>query len=790
MARMFQLSLSCLAICLAAGIPISSPHAQEPASVPIGEPFQVNTYTTDLQREPSIASGDEGDFVIVWTSRGSGGTDTNGYSVQGQRFSSDGTKIGAQFQVNTYTTSYQFRADVATDEAGDFVVVWQSAGSSTGDTSGASILGQRFASDGSPVASEFQVNDITTDNQRYPQIAMDPEGEFIVVWQDGPSNSEEIQGRRFQSDGNPLGSQFLVNSYTTGSQREPDVALAPDGSFQIVWRSDGSVGNDSSSSSIQGRRFASDGTPAGNQIQVNSVTSGVQTGASVDGDGSGEFIVVWQSQSTNGDDSTMPSVQGRRLAVDGSTQGPQFQVNQSTDQEENVPEVEVDDETGRFVVTWGAYQGALQEFRIGQFQSDGTRLGEEFMIPANTTFNPNSSTVFQRGGGFVVTWSDNVNSGGDSYLGVRGQRFGSAFIGDFVFLDQDFDGIQDPAEPGVAGVPVHLYSASGDLLESTETDLEGLYSFRQAVTEPTEYYLEFESPLRYSFTLTDAGNDDTVDSDADPLFGQTEDFEILDSGDVRDDLDAGLANGLGDRVWEDTNGNGIQDGSEPGFSGVTVELYDGGDSLISSTQTDSAGLYSFADLDPGTYYLQFVAPLDYAFVARHQGNDTSADSDADQALGTTSPLLFTNGTVRTDLDAGLEPAVIGNFVWLDDNADGRQQPYERGLAGVTVRLLDENDVTVTTTVTESGGLYALSGVLTGNFRIEVVAPPDSIFSIQDAGDNDLIDSDVDPLTGRSELFAYTAGAAARSYDAGLRLLPFFTSGFETGDVSEWPRSVP
>ena len=141
-------------------------------------------------------------------------------------------------------------------------------------------------------------------------------------------------------------------------------------------------------------------------------------------------------------------------------------------------------------------------------------------------------------------------------------------------------------------------------------------------------------------------------------------------------------------------------------------------------------------------------------------------------------------------DAGLEPAVIGNRVWLDTNADGRQQPGEPGASGITVRLIDGDDTVVAEAMTGSDGLYGFSGVATGEYRIEVVLPVDGEFSAQDVGSDDLIDSDVNPATGRTDAFTYSTGSASRSHDAGLRLLPLFEDGFESGDLSAWTESSP
>ncbi len=111
---------------------------------PVGDEFQVNTYTTNNQFSPSVAAAADGDFVVVWESHRAAAPDSL-ESVQGQRFASSGAPVGDQFQVNTYTSGRQAYSSVAAAAGGDFVVVWESSGSSGSDSSLSSIQGQRFA---------------------------------------------------------------------------------------------------------------------------------------------------------------------------------------------------------------------------------------------------------------------------------------------------------------------------------------------------------------------------------------------------------------------------------------------------------------------------------------------------------------------------------------------------------------------------------------------------------------------------------------------------------------------
>ncbi|NGX62434.1 MAG: hypothetical protein K940chlam9_01931 [Chlamydiae bacterium] len=91
----------------------------------VGSEFQVNTYTTSDPRYPSVASLNDGGFVVTWHNNGQDG---DSWGVYGQRYDSSGVKSGVEFQINTYTTSVQSSSSVAPLNDGGFVVTWQSSG--------------------------------------------------------------------------------------------------------------------------------------------------------------------------------------------------------------------------------------------------------------------------------------------------------------------------------------------------------------------------------------------------------------------------------------------------------------------------------------------------------------------------------------------------------------------------------------------------------------------------------------------------------------------------------------
>jgi hypothetical protein len=122
---------------------------------------------------------------------------------------------------------------------------------------------------------------------------------------------------------------------------------------------------------------------------------------------------------------------------------------------------------------------------------------------------------------------------------------------------------------------------------------------------------------------------------------------------------ATLADELGDFVWNDLNGNGVQDGGEPGVGGITVQLWQcsmgNPNTLLATTNTDSSGAYVFGELNEmAGYAVRFILHSGYAFTLERQGSDDAIDSDADPLTGYTRCVNISPDNF--DLDAGLRSA--------------------------------------------------------------------------------------------------------------------------------------
>jgi len=341
---------------------------------------------------------------------------------------------------------------------------------------------------------------------------------------------------------------------------------------------------------------------------------------------------------------------------------------------------------------------------------------------------------------------------------------GDASLGNFVWNDLNADGIQDAVEPGIPGVTVTLtYPNSATL--ATVTNADGLYLFSNLA--PGTYSVTFGTPAGFASSPSNAGADDAKDSD--PVAAVVSGIALA-IGEENLTIDAGFFQkaSLGDLVFNDVNRNGIQDPEELGIPDIAVTLYSCADVLVSTTTTNANGIYSFNDLTPGSYYVVFTAPSDYSFSPANQGGDITKDSDADPLTGKAACVTLAGGESNITVDAGLyQLASLGDFVWMDGNANGIQEPGEIGIPNVPVTLYTCADVLVATTTTNATGYYSFTGLTAGSYYVLFNAPSGYFFSPSEKGTDITIDSDPNVSTFKSSCVTLAAGDNNNTIDAGL-----------------------
>ncbi|NWF90195.1 MAG: hypothetical protein HXY50_12135, partial [Ignavibacteriaceae bacterium] len=316
-----------------------------------------------------------------------------------------------------------------------------------------------------------------------------------------------------------------------------------------------------------------------------------------------------------------------------------------------------------------------------------------------------------------------------------------------------------------------LYDCAGKLIATTSTNYNGYYYFSNL--NPGDYKVKFYTPTGYGFTKKDQGSNDEVDSDVDPNTGFTT-CVTLTSG--KNDLkwDAGIyclpLSKLGDKVWVDTDKDGIQDYNESGIKNIKVELYNCSDKLLSTTYTDYYGKYYFNNLAAGDYKVKFYAPTGYGFTKKDQGSNDEVDSDVDPTTGFTTCITLTAGKTDLKWDAGiycLPTSKLGDKVWLDKDKDGIQDSGEPGVKDVKVQLYSSTGTHLATTYTSYYGYYSFSNLTAGSYKVKFNLPAGYAFTKVDQGTSDEKDSDANQETGYTVTINLAAGVTDLKWDAGI-----------------------
>jgi hypothetical protein len=318
------------------------------------------------QIQAAVAMNAGGRFVVAWQSFEQDG---DGWGVFARRFAADGTPLGAEFQVNEYTADDQTKVDVAVDGEGSFFIAWES---DEQDGSDQGVFARRYNPDGRPRGGEFQINVHTRYSQSDCAVAMAPDGRVVVAWesfmQDG--SGEGIYVGLYDVDGSIVLSELQVNTWVTRSQATPAVDMAPDGSFVVVWKSEGQDGD---GWGVFGQEFGDGGFFVREEFQANSVTRNNQTHPHVAVSVEGGRIIAWSSMLTDG---SGLGVYGQVYVEPGLPGGGEFQSNTFTPDDQWVSALAMKPD-GAFIVVWSSYgmDGSGAGVFSQRYSASGTALG-------------------------------------------------------------------------------------------------------------------------------------------------------------------------------------------------------------------------------------------------------------------------------------------------------------------------------------------------------------------------------------------------------------------------------
>ena len=431
--------------------------------------FVINEFFQNNQNFSSVTVLADGNFVVVWQSSDGQQGDISGTAIKGRIFGPDGNPESDEFLVNEFTQSAQVNTSVKALPDGNFVVVWESEDGQQGDISGTAIKGRIFAPDGDPESDEFLVNEFPQNSQGFPAVTTLSNGDFVVTWQSndgqqGDSSGTAIKGRVFAPDGDPESDEFLVNEFPQGSQFRAAVTVLADGKFVVAWYSNDGQDDDTSSTAIKGRIFASDGAPESDEFLINEFLENNQANPAITTLDNGSFVVTWDSRDQQQDDIEDYAIKARVFSADGDPISDEILVNEFPDNDQFDPAI-TSLGNGRFAITWYSTDeqqddtsGLAVKMRI--FAADGTPESDEVLVNEFVLNDQDSGAIAAfADGSFVITF-DSRDPFQEDFSGssIKGRIFeidgnNDATVQRVVAdLNPDADFTYDPAE--MVGIPV------------------------------------------------------------------------------------------------------------------------------------------------------------------------------------------------------------------------------------------------------------------------------------------------------------------------------------------------
>jgi hypothetical protein len=257
------------------------------------------------------------------------------------------------------------------------------------------------------------------------------------------------------------------------------------------------------------------------------------------------------------------------------------------------------------------------------------------------------------------------------------------------------------------GVTVELLDGGGNVVRSTVTSGNGMYGFAGLFAGTYTVRVVAATLPGGAIATYDFDGTGTVHT-ATASVASGQNLSTVDFG------YRGTAS-LGDRVWLDLDGDGFQDGGEPGLNGVAVELLDGAGTVLASSSTTSAGIYGFNNLLAGSYSVRVVtSTLPPGLVQTYDLDGT--------ATAHIAALTLSDGQSRPDVDFGYRGTLqFGDRVWFDYDGNGIQDTGEPGIPSVTIELRNSSGTLVSTTATGANGLYSFYNLPPDTYTVTVVA---------------------------------------------------------------------
>jgi len=376
---------------------------------PVGANFRVNDDEEwAYQNQPSVGTDISGNFIITWSDYRNGDAD-----IYAQRYDHAGNTIDSNFKVDDDVNfTAQSLPDIAVGKDGDFIITWYDQRHDYGD-----IFAQRFDKSGKRLGSNIKINDDAQYmEQNYPAIAVDEFDNFIITWMDNRNGMRDIYAQRSNKDGEPVGSNFMVNDTTCYPFGSPGIACNSRGEFVILWGDERNF-----LSSIYAQCFSNTGTPIDSNFKITenwvNPNSVFAYSPSVVVNDSAECLLTWES----GWD-----IYVQRFLINGSLLDSNIMIAESEEQVlHRSPSIGMCP-SGNLIVTWSfLYDYTFWDITMQHFTSQAEPVNSIISVTDDTgsamQFEP--AVCVDGSGNFTIAWEDYRNKDRQD---IYAQRFSAS----------------------------------------------------------------------------------------------------------------------------------------------------------------------------------------------------------------------------------------------------------------------------------------------------------------------------------------------------------------------------
>ena len=419
---------------------------------PLGGEFPLLGDLPGHQKNPDVALGETGGFVVWQNLAGSANTER----VMVQRLGPDMTGAGVPFAVGQSARSWnELSPQVAMLPDGGAVVIWTGGARADND-----VYARVLNASGSFTTGDILINTTTAGHQRDAALTVLSNGNVAVVWSstDQDGDGEGVYGQLLAGTGARIGGEVRINQTTAMNQSSPSVAALKDGKYVIAWVSEEVKGKTSAGapnlrSNVMGRVIGADGAGSGNEYKLNEGDVLGANPALASGE-DGSFTLAWEQRDEK-NTRNLEDIYLRVFNADGVAQGGQIQQNTFHKGQQEAPALVSLD--GEGLVAWTSYG---QDASGGGIEGRMASGGKEFQVNSQGNLHQTAPTLGTDGQSkFLAVWVNTI-AANHSILSAQRYLSSDSSLGGTVDVTDGAVQIVDAEDKGRAATPVASAAAA------------------------------------------------------------------------------------------------------------------------------------------------------------------------------------------------------------------------------------------------------------------------------------------------------------------------------------------